>query len=110
MRLNDRLARHLPRQNRPMNLGDARLLRVERRLGRGRAGVADTAAITVGLPGVGHRNTIITRIPDAIFIRVRSEEHTSELQSRPHLVCRLLLEKKKKKSKPTTDIHNTTIQ
>src|SRR5207253_8200771 len=28
---------------------------------------------------------------------VRSEEHTSELQSRGHLVCRLLLEKKKKK-------------
>src|SRR5690554_7392013 len=28
--------------------------------------------------------------------RIRSEEHTSELQSRPHLVCRLLLEKKKK--------------
>src|SRR5690554_7034786 len=28
---------------------------------------------------------------------IRSEEHTSELQSRPHLVCRLLLEKKKKK-------------
>src|SRR5690554_7896149 len=28
---------------------------------------------------------------------VRSEEHTSELQSRPHLVCRLLLEKKKMK-------------
>src|SRR3989442_8515090 len=26
---------------------------------------------------------------------LRSEEHTSELQSRPHLVCRLLLEKKK---------------
>src|SRR5690348_17801287 len=29
--------------------------------------------------------------------RVRSEEHTSELQSPVHLVCRLLLEKKKKK-------------
>src|SRR6266508_6228200 len=29
--------------------------------------------------------------------RGRSEEHTSELQSRGHLVCRLLLEKKKKK-------------
>src|SRR3989442_2343265 len=28
--------------------------------------------------------------------RPRSEEHTSELQSRPHLVCRLLLEKKKR--------------
>src|SRR5690554_7202789 len=32
----------------------------------------------------------------------RSEEHTSELQSRPHLVCRLLLEKKKQKK--TTDL------
>src|SRR5690554_7377575 len=32
----------------------------------------------------------------------RSEEHTSELQSRPHLVCRLLLEKKKKKKKTIT--------
>src|SRR2546422_4511726 len=31
--------------------------------------------------------------------RCRSEEHTSELQSRLHLVCRLLLEKKKKRSK-----------
>src|SRR5690554_7066683 len=34
----------------------------------------------------------------------RSEEHTSELQSRPHLVCRLLLEKKKK------NIHQNTNQ
>src|SRR5690554_7098160 len=34
----------------------------------------------------------------------RSEEHTSELQSRPHLVCRLLLEKKKKKKKYTCQI------
>src|SRR5690554_7546728 len=32
--------------------------------------------------------------PDRIWCS-RSEEHTSELQSRPHLVCRLLLEKKK---------------
>src|SRR5436305_11876844 len=32
----------------------------------------------------------------------RSEEHTSELQSRPHLVCRLLLEKKKKKKNKNT--------
>src|SRR3989442_15396966 len=30
---------------------------------------------------------------------LRSEEHTSELQSRPHLVCRLLLEKKKKEDR-----------
>src|SRR3712207_8699297 len=33
------------------------------------------------------------------FIHGRSEEHTSELQSRQYLVCRLLLEKKKKVSK-----------
>src|SRR3989449_5082200 len=32
----------------------------------------------------------------------RSEEHTSELQSRLHLVCRLLLEKKKKKKKTSS--------
>src|SRR2546422_3459379 len=35
-------------------------------------------------------------------IETRSEEHTSELQSRLHLVCRLLLEKKKTKKKDTT--------
>src|SRR5687768_18545900 len=35
--------------------------------------------------------------PFAERTRSRSEEHTSELQSRLHLVCRLLLEKKKKK-------------
>src|SRR3989442_8888058 len=36
----------------------------------------------------------------------RSEEHTSELQSRPHLVCRLLLEKKKMNTNPAylTDV------
>src|SRR5690554_7061092 len=36
-------------------------------------------------------NDRLLLIPDI----ARSEEHTSELQSRPHLVCRLLLEKKK---------------
>src|SRR3989442_6242069 len=37
------------------------------------------------------------RSRSAFQCRLRSEEHTSELQSRPHLVCRLLLEKKKNK-------------
>src|SRR6266498_5909508 len=36
----------------------------------------------------------------------RSEEHTSELQSRPHLVCRLLLEKKKNQKKCNHATHN----
>src|SRR5437870_6313493 len=35
------------------------------------------------------------------YVAIRSEEHTSELQSRGHLVCRLLLEKKKKHSPPS---------
>src|SRR3712207_7350128 len=34
---------------------------------------------------------------EELMIPLRSEEHTSELQSRQYLVCRLLLEKKKKK-------------
>src|SRR2546426_9117441 len=44
--------------------------------------------------------------------RSRSEEHTSELQSPCNLVCRLLLEKKKKKNThhiQSTDTHSTTI-
>src|SRR5690554_7510580 len=39
------------------------------------------------------RFACITSLPRSYH---RSEEHTSELQSRPHLVCRLLLEKKKR--------------
>src|SRR5690554_7298215 len=35
-----------------------------------------------------------------VWKQKRSEEHTSELQSRPHLVCRLLLEKKNSKRSP----------
>src|SRR2546422_6142885 len=39
------------------------------------------------------------------WLHRRSEEHTSELQSRLHLVCRLLLEKKKKKQTASTERH-----
>src|SRR5258708_31484977 len=42
-----------------------------------------------------------TRLPSEPAPRARSEEHTSELQSPDHLVCRLLLEKKKKSTKFT---------
>src|SRR5690242_21274346 len=38
----------------------------------------------------------------------RSEEHTSELQSHVNLVCRLLLEKKKKNNKSKIEIHKLT--
>src|SRR2546422_4596498 len=49
---------------------------------------------------VGRRERRLRRlIPLVAGSAVRSEEHTSELQSRLHLVCRLLLEKKKKKNR-----------
>src|SRR5690625_5895487 len=41
----------------------------------------------------------------SIKAKMRSEEHTSELQSRGHLVCRLLLEKKKEQAKQETNLH-----
>src|SRR5438105_11688503 len=56
---------------------------------------------------VDRRSVDLTAFPDLVVIyvgmrvRTRSEEHTSELQSRVDLVCRLLLEKKKKQNKKT---------
>src|SRR2546429_6763437 len=50
--------------------------------------------VVVASPG-GHDDAHLAP-GSRISIRNRSEEHTSELQSRLHLVCRLLLEKKKK--------------
>src|SRR2546429_3540879 len=64
------------------------------------------------------------RAGENLCLDARSEEHTSELQSRLHLVCRLLLEKKKKNTPhnhilllipetltllPSTNAHPTTI-
>src|SRR3989442_3314720 len=45
-------------------------------------------------PFAGARRVVVG-MAEAVEDAMRSEEHTSELQSRPHLVCRLLLEKKK---------------
>src|SRR5690554_7177413 len=50
---------------------------------------ADQRPVLYGLPAVLLAPSL------GKLVRRRSEEHTSELQSRPHLVCRLLLEKKK---------------
>src|SRR2546429_2392928 len=50
------------------------------------------------------------RLPDYPDVPTfRSEEHTSELQSRLHLVCRLLLEKKKIKKKSTRTVQHRTV-
>src|SRR5690625_5984369 len=44
-----------------------------------------------------HREEVdLEDVSETLINAVRSEEHTSELQSRGHLVCRLLLEKKKR--------------
>src|SRR3712207_7252156 len=43
-------------------------------------------------------------VPSPELLHTRSEEHTSELQSRQYLVCRLLLEKKQNRHEPPTDI------
>src|SRR3712207_8230641 len=66
--------------------------RGDRRLGRGQAREAERAARVLQPP----RRQGLQRL------EVRSEEHTSELQSRQYLVCRLLLEKKKKKYSPNS--------
>src|SRR5690554_7465990 len=50
-------------------------------------GLALSSLMLYGLP--------LVTLAVAAMLGQRSEEHTSELQSRPHLVCRLLLEKKK---------------
>src|SRR2546422_5836630 len=57
----------------------------------------------------GHRDDLAAPCPWGPAEYRRSEEHTSELQSRLHLVCRLLLEKKKKQtsSQPSISQHTT---
>ena len=45
---------------------------------------------------------------DVTYVITRSEEHTSELQSPMYLVCRLLLEKKKKKNTNSFIVTNNT--
>src|SRR2546429_2042670 len=53
------------------------------------------SALRAALVGVGEREGLVLLAGVGPVLEGRSEEHTSELQSRLHLVCRLLLEKKK---------------
>src|SRR3712207_7788274 len=54
--------------------------------------------------------TCSTGNDEQLFGRMRSEEHTSELQSRQYLVCRLLLEKKKKMTALWTFMIQTQLE
>src|SRR5216684_6890104 len=78
---------------------------------------------TIAVPGFLIAVSVLTRAPLFIFgwakpvpvnfgnlRHPRSEEHTSELQSRLHLVCRLLLEKKKKTHQNSHNLTNKTYQ
>src|SRR5439155_19156231 len=65
-------------------------------------------AEAIGLEGLRHVRPDQLDRPDQLADQAgqpRSEEHTSELQSRGHLVCRLLLEKKKKKNHQCNTYH-----
>src|SRR5260221_4908338 len=65
----------------------------------------DLAPLTVGL---AHQCVLWRQVHQlADGIAGRSEEHTSELQSHSDLVCRLLLEKKKKRSRSTMSLTKT---
>src|SRR5438876_5687120 len=61
-----------------------------------RENLAEAAAVGAERAAWAARLGEIVRLVDDDDIPARSEEHTSELQSPVHLVCRLLLEKKKK--------------
>src|SRR2546429_2467239 len=67
---------------------------------RGRASLYQDDQVRVILDHVPIEDLQGLKQVAAVDILTRSEEHTSELQSRLHLVCRLLLEKKKRPTKP----------
>src|SRR4051794_41337801 len=64
-------------------------------------------AVSVALPAIATYDALLGA-EQGVVGGDRSEEHTSELQSPVHLVCRLLLEKKKK-NKQKRRVHNTVL-
>src|SRR5256886_6839783 len=75
-----------------------------------RACVTDDANRTPSRGAIRRQNLAQGVEIDRIVSADRSEEHTSELQSQSNLVCRLLLEKKKKQNNPRRPLHNVRIE
>src|SRR2546429_2095770 len=91
-----RRRRHCPHSTLPQGIfGRTTFLR--------RAGYEDARGPVAKCPGHASRPGVNTQLAP------RSEEHTSELQSRLHLVCRLLLEKKKKTACFSTTASHASI-
>src|SRR3712207_8934959 len=83
-----------------LSLHDALPILHDGQLGRPRVVQADPPARRHARPH-GQPEGRDHRAADQVQLHRRSEEHTSELQSRQYLVCRLLLEKKQKVSRTT---------
>src|SRR3712207_7789097 len=76
-----------------------------RRLARGERGLPAQLSAFLALEGQGHLPLHAAMVRGDGQAAARSEEHTSELQSRQYLVCRLLLEKKKHTSQHPTSLY-----
>src|SRR2546427_4415714 len=73
------------------------------------AGWRSSPAAAVGTVSFAAPGNALGRSPTAPTALPRSEEHTSELQSQSNLVCRLLLEKKKKYNLTDLERHNFIV-
>src|SRR5438105_9787402 len=79
------------------------------RSAEGRLGdpMEDILIVGAARTAIGKFGGSLAKMPASDLGALRSEEHTSELQSRVDLVCRLLLEKKKKTEKRTVHVKTT---
>src|SRR5690625_6697579 len=97
-RLNERTARNEARMEIALESVDTETMEIEANAEKIRAQeLVNQFKVEMGKADAGHTASSKSTIDiDEPTPEARSEEHTSELQSRGHLVCRLLLEKKKR--------------
>src|SRR6266498_4944230 len=108
-------ARRLAREPAPGRSGAAAPATADAARWDGPGGAARASRKDLPVP-CGHARRVVRHLSSttsaySVVAAARSEEHTSELQSRPHLVCRLLLEKKTPTTShpPCTNNNRTTL-